>query len=78
MKITNYLDRYLTDKIYSITVKENSVYIINYIEVVDFSDSKVVIRYSKGKTTILGDNLVVSKMMKDELLIIGKIRTIEV
>ena len=51
---------------------------MNYIEIEDFTNTKVIIKYEKGKTTIIGENLVLTKMLKDELLITGKIKTIEV
>ena len=78
LKFHEYLDRYLVDKSYSITIKNNSVHIINYLELEDFSSTRVVVRYEEGRTVLLGQDLVVSKMLGDELLIIGKIKTIEV
>ena len=66
------------DNSYSITIKNNSVHIINYLELEDFSSTRVVVRYDSGKTILLGTDLVVSKMQEDELLIIGNIKTIEV
>ena len=78
MKINDYLDRYLIDKTYSITIKDNSVHIINYIEITDFTNEKVVIKHNKGNTIITGGNLVVSKMINDEVLIEGKIKNVEV
>lgn len=78
MKLTNYIDKYLNDKTYSITIKNNYIHIINYIEINDFSSSKIVIKHQKGTTTIIGNNLIISKMLKDELLITGQIKIIEV
>ena len=78
MKLNDYIDRYWIDKTYSITIKNNYIYIINYIEIIDFSSSKIVIKHQKGITTIIGTNLIISKMLKDELLITGKIKIIEV
>ncbi len=78
MKLNDYIDRYLIDKTYSITIKNNYIHIINYIEIIDFSSSKIVIKHQKGITTIIGTNLIISKMLKDELLITGKIKIIEV
>lgn len=78
LKIKDYIDKYLTDKSYSITIKDNYIHITNYLEIEDFSNTKVVIKHKKGKTKIIGNDLVVSKMIEDELLIIGKIKMIEV
>ena len=77
MKIFNKLDRYITDKTYKIIIKPNTINIINYIEIKDFSNTKIVINNTNGTTTIIGKNLVVSKMQDNEVLITGKIKTIE-
>ena len=77
MNILNKLDRIITDKSYKIIIKENNINIINYKEIKDFSNNKVIITNYNGITTILGENLVVSKMQDNEVLITGKIKTIE-
>lgn len=76
MKIFDYLDRYLTDNIYKITITDNYLNIINYQEILDFSNKEIAIRHENGMTIIKGSNLVVSKMMNDELLIKGDIKSI--
>ncbi len=78
MKLNSYLDRYLIDDTYSITIKENYVHIINYIEIEDFSNTKIIVKHKKGKTQIIGEDLILSKMVSDELLVTGKIKIIEV
>lgn len=77
MNLFTKLDRYLTDTNYKIILKENTLNIINYKEIKDFSNTRIVISNSNGLTTILGENLVVSKMQDNEVLITGEIRTIE-
>ena len=77
MKLFNKLDRYLVDNEYKVTIMERGVHIINYLEIVDFSSTKVVVKYKGGITTLLGSDLVVSKMLEDELFITGKLNGIE-
>lgn len=77
MDLISKLDRYLIDTDYKIIIKENYLNIINYKEVKDFNNNKIVISTSKGLTTVTGENLVVSKMQDNEILITGKIKTIE-
>lgn len=77
MRLFEYLDRYLIDKEYKITICDGQLHIMNYLEIEDFSSTRVVIRYHGGKTIILGTDLVVAKMQDEELLIIGKLKTIE-
>ena len=76
MKLFNYLDRYLTDNEYKITITSNYLNIINYQEILDFSNKEIAIRHTNGLTIIKGNDLVVSKMMNDELLIKGDIKSI--
>lgn len=76
MKLFNYLDRYLTDNEYKITITNNYLNIINYQEILDFSNKEIAIRHTNGLTIIKGNDLVVSKMMNEELLIKGDIKSI--
>lgn len=77
MKLFNYLDRYLIDNDYKVTICNNEIHIINYQEIEDFSSTRVVVRYNGGVTVLLGTDLVVSKMQDEELLITGKLKSIE-
>ena len=55
---------------------DNYLNIVNYLEVIDFSSKEISVKYDKGIIVIKGDNLVVSKMMDDELLIKGDVISI--
>ena len=76
MKLLNYLDRYLIDNQYKITITNNYLNIINYQEIMDFSNKEISVRHENGITIIKGNNLVVSKMQDEELLIKGDIKSI--
>ena len=76
MKLLNYLDKYLIDNQYKITISNNYLNIINYQEIIDFSNKEISIRHNEGITIIKGNNLVVSKMQDEELLIKGDIKSI--
>lgn len=78
MRVFEYLDRYLVDNGYKITVYPDRVHIMNYKELEDFSDTRVVVRYEGGVSVLVGNHLVVSKMQDDELLITGKLDSIQV
>lgn len=77
MKLIDKLDRYLIDKEYKIIIKNNTINIINYIEVKDFTNNKIIITHNKGQTIIEGKDLVVSKMQDNEVLIVGNISSIK-
>lgn len=78
MKIINKLDRYLEDKNYEIIIKENKVNIINFKEIIDFSASKITLRCDNKIINIEGKNLIIGKMLDDELLITGLIYNIRI
>lgn len=77
MKLFDKLDRYLVNDEYKVTIEKDRVNIINYLEIVDFSSDKVIVKHRDGITILLGNDLVVSKMLEDELLITGKLKSIE-
>ena len=71
------LRTYIMDDEFEVKLLNNRIDILNY-ETIDHLDSnKIIIRYKQGKITINGKNLVVSKLLKDEVLIVGKIINIE-
>ena len=72
------MDRYFVDREYRITIDKNKVHIMNYLEIVDFSDTCIVVRSEGGRSILTGSQLVISKMQDDEILIEGKICSIEV
>jgi len=78
MGVRNKIDNYLNDKEYKIVIEKDYVNINNYIEILDFNSSIVSIKHNKGITKIKGKDLVVSKMLDNEVLIIGNIKEIEV
>lgn len=77
MKLRNYIGEYLTENEYKLVLKENSVYISNYLEILDFSNTEISIRHKKGITIINGLNLVIAKMLDDEILITGQINNLK-
>ncbi len=77
MNIFNKLDRYITDKEYKMIIKKEQINIINYIEIKDFSSTKIIIKSPDNIITVTGSNLVVSKMQDNEVLITGSIKLIE-
>lgn len=78
MNIRNKINDYIVDKEYKIIIKNNYVNVINYEEIKDFNDNKIEIINKKNNITkIIGENLIISKMQDDEVLIKGKIKNIE-
>lgn len=78
MRLISKLDRYLEDKKYQIIIKENQVNIINFQEIIDFSISKISLRCDNKIVNIEGKNLIISKMLDNEVLIIGIIFNVRI
>ena len=71
------LREYVYDDKFQIWIINNTINILNYIEIISFSDTKVIIKCPNNTLCINGNNLIISKLLKDELLIKGKITNIE-
>lgn len=76
IKLVRALSDYVNDKKFSIIYKNNKLDIINYSKILDFSDTKISVNYLDNIYIITGTNLVISKMMEEELLITGNIESI--
>ena len=73
MKLIGMIDNYINEKKFSMIYKNNNLDIINYSEIKDFSSKLISIRYKDNLYHISGDNLVISRMMDNEILITGDI-----
>jgi len=68
---------YLLDETFNMRVLKNKVNICNYETIGYLDDNLIIINYDEGEVKIKGENLVVSKLLNDEILISGKIKNIE-
>lgn len=68
---------YIFEREFRIIYLENKLDILNYSCIDHFSDEKMILRYNRGSLTIKGKNLVIAKMLDDEMLISGFIKAIE-
>ena len=78
MKLINKLNRYLEDKNYQIIIKNKFINIINIEEIIDFSVSKITVRCNSQIIIVEGKNLIISKMLEDEVLILGTIYNVRI
>ena len=72
------MDRYLEDRNYEIIIKDNSINIINFKEIIDFSTTKISLRCENKIINVEGKNLIISKMLDEEVLITGVIFNIRI
>ena len=78
MKIMTRIDKFLYDREYKIIIKENSVDIINYDEIITFSLKEISVKYKNKIIYVEGTNLVITKMMDNEVLITGNINLVRI
>ena len=78
MKIKDRINNYLNDNEFRVTVFANKIDIINYTSRLDFSSTEISVKVNNKIVIITGDDLVISKMYDDELLIKGKINNIKI
>ena len=78
MRLISKLDRYLENNNYEIIIKDNSINIINFKEIIYFSMNKISLRCDDKLISVEGKELIISKMIDDELLITGIIFNIRI
>ena len=71
------LRSYILESDFKIIYLNNKLNIVNYSDISHFDNNKIIINYKDGSILIIGKNLVVSKLLKDELLIEGSIIKLE-
>lgn len=77
MSLVRRVRNYLLDEMFNMRVLENKVDICNYESIGYLDSDLIIIKYDGGEVKIKGDNLVVSKLLNDEILISGNIKVIE-
>ena len=71
------LRNYILESDFKIIYLTNKLDIVNYNDISHFDSNKIIINYKDGSVLITGKNLVVSKLLSDELLIEGSIYKLE-
>ncbi len=74
----NYISNYINDKEFRITVYENKIHIINFNKIITLEDNYISLLSKNKKINIKGKDLVLLKLLDNELLIKGNILSIEV
>lgn len=73
----NNLRSYILEDKFKITILTDRIDIVNYSEIDHFDDTKIIVKFQNGLVIIKGEDLTISKLLNDELLILGKIKNIE-
>lgn len=77
MNIINGIRAYVKESEFKITIIKDKINIVNYKDIGHFDSNKIIIKVENREVIIKGENLVVSKLMNDEILIAGKYTNIE-
>ncbi|MDO4962551.1 MAG: YabP/YqfC family sporulation protein [bacterium] len=77
MNIINGIKSYIKEDDVKITIIKNKINIINYTDIGHFDNNKIVVKLYDSNFTIKGQDLVVSKLLNDEILITGIFDSIE-
>ena len=76
--MSNFISNYINDKEFRFTVYENKIHIINFNKIITLEDNYISLLSINKKINIKGLNLILVKLLDNELLIKGTITSIEV
>lgn len=77
MKYKDKVRSYFLEDKFKLIYIENKINIVNYDSIGHFDSNKIIVRKETGTIIVNGTNLVVSKLVNDEILIDGKISSVE-
>lgn len=69
---------YISDNEFRFTIYDNKIHIINYKKIISLEDNYISFLSSNKKIIIHGNNLLLKKLLDNELLLQGFITSIEV
>lgn len=72
------LSNYINNDKFSLTITDNMLHIINYKRILSLDEEYISVITDNKKINIKGDKLIPQKLLDNEILIIGKIKNIEV
>ena len=76
--MSNFISNYINDKEFRFTVYEDKIHIINFNKIITLEDNYISLLSNNKRISIKGFNLVLVKLLDNELLIKGNITSIEV
>ena len=77
MKLINSFRNYILDEEFKINIFKDKVNVVNYTNIVNFTSKEVTIKYDGGLLLVTGNNLSISRLLIDEVLVTGNIEKIE-
>ena len=77
MHMKDNLINFLYDKKYFINIYDEFIHVFNYRQLVSISSKKIVLKMKTFKIEVTGDNLFITRMLPNEILIKGIIGKVE-
>lgn len=68
---------YIRDDEFKLTIFKDRLHIINYLEILTLSNKQISVDTGDNLIVIKGENLILNKLLDNEILITGKIYTVE-
>lgn len=76
MHIKDTLVNFLYDKEYFISIYDSFIHVFNYKELISLTSKLVILKLDKFKLEIKGEDLFITKMVSNEILIRGVIKNV--
>ena len=73
----NDLKKVIFDKEFKVTVFQKKININNYVDILIFEENQILIKTEQCLVKIKGSNLSIIRLLENELLIEGKIKSVE-
>ena len=77
MKKIEKLKNFIMDNEFRMTFFENRIHVINYQELISLSDEKIRIKSTNLTITFTGTQLILSKLLDQEIMIEGTLTKVE-
>ncbi len=71
------IKEFLNNQELKITYFNNQVHVLNYKDILLLDEDKIILKKESGTITIKGSNLTLLKLLDEEILIQGQIKSIE-
>ena len=71
------LERYIKDTEFRLTLFKDRLYAINYKKIISLGNDRISLDVNDGRIVIKGENLTLKKLLEKEVLVSGKIHSIE-
>lgn len=74
----NKVKEYINDNEFKMIIFYNRINVVNYIKIITLEDTYISFLIPNAKLIIKGNNLLLNKLLDNEVLISGTVKTIEV